>query len=180
MVFDITHLKKIRKQLNLTQHQFAQKAGMSQSMIAKIEAGRLDPTYSYVKKIEDVLALLTQHDERAVKDVMHKGVISVAKDDPVKKVIKILADHNISQVPVFHQGHVVGLITESLFLDRDPRTFATLQAKDLMHESSPVVAPTTRLSVVIQLLKFYPLVLVSSAGTIVGVVTKADILKSLQ
>ena len=51
MVFDITHLKKIRKQLDLTQYAFAKEAGISQSMVAKIESGKLDPTYSYIKKI---------------------------------------------------------------------------------------------------------------------------------
>ena len=53
MVFDITQLRKIRKQLDMTQHKLAKELEISQSMVAKIESGKLDPTYSYVKKIED-------------------------------------------------------------------------------------------------------------------------------
>ena len=68
MVFDITQLKKIRKQLDLTQHQFAKNSGVSQSMIAKIEAGKLDPTYSYVRKIEDAMSSLTKHKEKEAKE----------------------------------------------------------------------------------------------------------------
>ena len=77
MVFDITQLKKIRKQVNLTQFQFAQKAGVSQSMIAKIESGRLDPTYTKVKKIENALNDLTRSHEKEARDFCNKGPISV-------------------------------------------------------------------------------------------------------
>jgi len=81
MVFDITYLKKIRKQLNLTQHQFAKESQVSQSMIAKIESGKLDPTYSYVKKIEQVIQNLTKHYEKEAKDIMHKNIISVTTNE---------------------------------------------------------------------------------------------------
>ena len=65
MVFDLGQLKKIRKYIGLTQREFAKIAGISQSMIAKIESGKIDPTYSYVKKIEDALSLLTkEHDKK--------------------------------------------------------------------------------------------------------------------
>ncbi|MFQ5647816.1 MAG: helix-turn-helix transcriptional regulator, partial [Candidatus Aenigmatarchaeota archaeon] len=41
---EITEIRKIRKKLGLTQSQLAQEARVSQSLIAKIEAGKLDPT----------------------------------------------------------------------------------------------------------------------------------------
>ena len=70
MVFDITHIRKIRKQLDMTQHALSKEIGISQSMVAKIESGRLDPTYSYVKKIEEALSRLTKHEEKEAKDIM--------------------------------------------------------------------------------------------------------------
>ena len=100
MIFDISHLKKIRNQLNMTQQQFALKAGISQSMIAKIEAGKLDPTYSYVKKIESALNSLSKKDELKAKDILTKKIISVTKDTLVEEAVKLLINNKISQLPL--------------------------------------------------------------------------------
>ena len=48
---DIDEIKKLRSSLGLTQKDLAQRADVSQSLIAKIEAGRIDPTFSKVQKI---------------------------------------------------------------------------------------------------------------------------------
>src|SRR3989344_1403446 len=115
MVFDITQLKKIRKQLNLTQHQFAIKAGISQSMVAKIEAGKLDPTYSNIKKIEQALESLTKQEEKEAKDIMIKNIISVNQNEKISNIIKIMNKHSISQLPVLvnERGKLIGLITKA-------------------------------------------------------------------
>ena len=55
MVIEIREIKEIRKKLGLTQGQLANMANVSQSLIAKIEAGRLDPTYSNATKIFEAL-----------------------------------------------------------------------------------------------------------------------------
>ena len=180
MVFDITNLKRIRKQLNLTQHEFAKKAGISQSMVAKIESGKLDPTYSYVKKIEQAIEQLTKTEELGAKDIMNTKVITVNKDEKVKNIIKLLTRYNISQVPVINKNMIVGLITESSFLENDPKDTLNQSAEDIMKESPPIIAKTTKVSIIIQLLKFYPIILVKEAGKLIGVITKADILKSLK
>src|SRR3989344_4527688 len=105
MVFDITQLKEIRKQLNLTQHQFAQKIGISQSMVAKIESGKLDPTYSYVIKIEQAIESLSKNEELKAKDIMTKKIISVKKETQVKEIINVLTKHGISQVPIIEKNN---------------------------------------------------------------------------
>ena len=178
MVFDITQLKKIRKQLQLTQHQFAKKAGISQSMVAKIEAGRLDPTYSYVQKIEHVLASLTKTHELQAKDLMHKHVIAVQKQEALKNVIHLLAKHAISQVPVLDHEKVIGLVTESTLLEHADDAKKT-PVQEVMQESPPLIALGTAQSVIISLLHFFPIILVQDAGKLVGVITKADIIRKL-
>ncbi len=180
MVFDISYLKKFRKQLNITQHQFAQKAGISQSMVAKIESQRLDPTYSYVKKIEEALASLTKHEEKKAADIMHHKVIAVHKHDTLKEVISLLSKHNISQVPVVENNNVIGLITEGLLLTVTKEDIAQKKVHEVMQEAPPVVAKTMYISAIIPLLQFYPLVLVSDKGKLVGVITKADVIKHLK
>jgi predicted transcriptional regulator len=175
MVFDITHLKKIRKQLNLTQYQFAQQAGISQSMVAKIEAGKLDPTYSHVLKIEQALQKLTKKEEKKAKDVMRKGIISIAPNEELSVAINILNKHNISQIPVIEKDRVVGLITESLLIGQSGEDIKSKHVKDIMEESPPIVGENTSVSMIISLLKVYPIVIVAYKG----VITKADILDNL-
>ena len=177
MVFDITNLKKIRKQLNITQHEFAKKAGISQSMVAKIESGKLDPTYSYVKKIEQAIELLTKIEEVEAKDIMNKKVISVDKNEKVKSIISLLTKYDISQVPVLDNNTVIGLITESNLLENKD---INKKASEIMGESPPIVAKSTKISVIASLLRFYPIVLVKESGKLIGVITKADILKNLK
>jgi predicted transcriptional regulator len=179
MVFDITQLKKIRKQLNLTQHEFAIKAGISQSMVAKIEANKLDPTYSKVKKIEETLELLTRHHEKEAKDIMIKNIISVNKNEKITNIIKSMNKHAISQVPVLDNEKVIGLISESSILNRSLEDVKNLTAKDIMDNAPPIIDKNAKLEVIKQLLKFYPLVLVKEKGNLIGLITKADLINSL-
>jgi len=179
MIFDIAHLKKVRRQLNLTQSQFAKLAGISQSMIAKIEAGRLDPTYSYVKKIEAAIShAIKPREEKQAKDIMHKGIISISKHQKIIDIIGIFTKHGISQIPVLEKDKVVGLLSESYIL-KDLGNAEHKCAQDIMEEAPPVVSLETSFEAIISLLQFFPIILVQAKGEIVGVITKADVLRTL-
>lgn len=179
MVFDITHLRKVRTHLNLTQHQFAQQAGISQSMVAKIEAGKLDPTYSHVLKIEQTIQHLTKKEEKTAKEVMHKGVVSINSQESLSHIIALLSKHSISQIPVIESNSVLGLITESRLLEQTSSDIKTKQAKDIMEESPPLIDELTTIPAIISLLKFFSVILVTGHGKIEGVITKSDILKAI-
>ena len=51
MPYELSEIKKIRKNLGLTQTQLSKRANVSQSLIAKIESGKIDPTFTKTKKI---------------------------------------------------------------------------------------------------------------------------------
>ena len=51
MTYELEEIKKIRKKLGMTQTELANRAGVSQSLIAKIESARIDPTYTKTQKI---------------------------------------------------------------------------------------------------------------------------------
>lgn len=180
MVFDITQLKNLRRHLNLTQQQFAKQAGISQSMVAKIESGRLDPTYSYVKKIEETLAKLTHHEEQEAKEIMQQKIIVVSKDQIVRNVLGLFSRHKISQIPVMDKRMVVGLLTEKDLLQDDLYHLNDKHVGDIMTESPPLLSKTTKVSVLRSLLMFYPILLVQERGKIVGCITKADLLKNMK
>ena len=177
MVFDICQLKKIRKHLGLTQHFLAQKIGISQSMVAKIESGKLDPTYSYVKKIEHALESLSRDHELKAEHIMTKKVLYVKKSATVKEIIHLLTKNGISQVPVIENNIPVGLVTEASLLRVSGKT--PLTAEDIMVESPPVIDKGASLSVIKSLLQFYSIVLIKNQKEIIGLVTKSDLLKHL-
>ncbi len=181
MVFDITYLKKIRKQLNLTQHQFAKEANISQSMVTKIESGKLDPTYSYVKRIEETIQTLTKKEdkEKYAKDIMHKTIITLNKDENLENAIKLFSKHNISQIPIKNKNKIVGLLTESSILNNFQNDLKNKRIEELMEESPPIITKSTKLEAITSLLKFYPILIIQDGGNPVGVITKADIIKSL-
>lgn len=179
MVFDISHLKKIRKQLNLTQHQFAKEANVSQSMIAKIESGKLDPTYSYVKKIEKALENLTKHHEKEAKDIMHRNIISLTKNQKISSILHLFSKHNISQIPVIEKEKIIGIISESSLINNIDKNFHNKTVEEIMEEPPPIITKNTKLPAITSILKFYPALIVQDTGKFIGIITKADIIKNL-
>ncbi|MBI2632413.1 CBS domain-containing protein [Candidatus Pacearchaeota archaeon] len=180
MVFDITHLKKIRRQLGLTQHQFAVRATISQSMVAKIESGKIDPTYSYVKKIEEALANLQEKHELNAKDIMSKKIIYTDAKEKIHNVIAIMQKHSISQIPVFEKNNIIGIISESSILKKNLEDIYDKLAKDVIEETPPIVSPQTKISVIKSLLQYYPCILVRERISFLGIITKSDLIKSLR
>lgn len=175
MPYEIEEIKKIRKNLGLTQFDLAKRSNVSQSMIAKIEAGRLDPSYSNARKIFTALDDLSKKEELKAIDIMNKKIISVLPDDDIKKAIQKMKKHQISQMPVIEGNTVVGIVSESIVLDsimeKDKDT-----VKDIMKESPPIISHNTSSEVITNLLKFYPMVLVSKEGKLVGLISKSDLI----
>ncbi|MBI2672242.1 CBS domain-containing protein [Candidatus Woesearchaeota archaeon] len=179
MVFDIANVKKIRKQLGLTQFELAKKSGLSQSLIAKIESNRLDPTYSRVKKIEETFDLLTKNEQKEAKDIMIKHIIYVNENTKVIEIIKILNKHKISQVPVLKNENIIGLISESTILKNNSGNIKDLKAEDMMDNAPPIISGNTKIEVIKNLLKYYPIVLVKEKGKLTGLISKSDLINSL-
>src|SRR3989338_10001433 len=97
---NLGEIKMLRKQLGLTQTQLAQRAGVSQSLIAKVEAGTIDPTYTNAQKIFAALhSLKTQNEEKA-KDWMNPHLVSVSPMDTLRTTIEKMKRYDISQLPV--------------------------------------------------------------------------------
>lgn len=174
MVFDLTKLKEIRTKLGATQKQFAQIAGVSQSLIAKIEAGRLDPSYSNVVKIEQAIDLLRKKKEKEACEIMTKKTIIAEPNDKIEKIVKMMVKNNISQVPIVEKGNIIGLVTEGSILEKKGKT-----AAECMTEAPPIVAGNAKISIIKTLLEFYPLVIVKEQGKLTGVITKADLIKHI-
>lgn len=175
-MMEIQNLKKMRMTLGLTQHQFAKQAGVSQSLIAKIESGRVDPTYSKVKQIEESLRLLSAKQELPLEEIMTQKIITAKPSEKAAEVIKIMNSKNISQVPIVDGDNVIGLVSEASALEHAEK-LKSCTVSEIMEEVPPIVPLTTNLSVVSNLLKFSSIVLIKKKGKLAGIVTKADLLR---
>ena len=179
MEFVLTDLKHIRKKLNLTQNQLAKQANVSQSLIAKIEAGRIDPTYSNVKKIEKALDLINHKQEQKAKDVMQTKIISANPNEKIHAVIQKMKNHGISQLPVIDKNTVVGIISETALLEGLLHKKGNT-VEELMEEAPPIIAAQTNLSLITNLLQFSTMVLVAEKGKLIGLITKSDVLGKMR
>jgi len=175
MTIELEEVKKIRKSLGMTQTELAKRAQVSQSLIAKIESGKIDPTYTKAKKIFSALSDLEKKGEIKAEQIMTNKLIVVEPNRSIKEAIDKMRKSQISQLPVIEGQNLVGLVSESTILD------ALLDKKyekvsEIMQESPPIVSKTTGIQVISSLLKHFPIVIVSENGKLVGLITKSDLL----
>ena len=178
MPYELNEIKKIRKNLGLTQSELAKKANVSQSLIAKIESNKIDPTFTKTKKIFETLNDLGKKEEIKADEVMKKNIISISSNDTIKNSISKMKKFDISQMPVIDDHKAVGLISESILLDALMENKGKKVA-EIMEEAPPTVSKTASIKVLSSLLHHYPMVLVSESGKLIGLITKADLLGKL-
>jgi len=182
MLPQLDEIEKRRKSLGLSQKELAKMVGVSQSMIAKIETGRINPSYIKTKAIFDLLESLEKKREIKVGEIVQGKVVGVQKDDPVSKATRIMNETGYSQLPVFDGVRIVGSMTEKTVLTqilagKDPKELSRLPVESIMEESFPTVNEDAPLTVISALLQYSQAVLVTKKGQIKGIVTKADLLK---
>ncbi|MBI4448614.1 CBS domain-containing protein [Candidatus Woesearchaeota archaeon] len=177
----LSHVRQLRKRLGLTQHQLAKRVGVSQSLIAKLETGRIDPTFSKGKAILDHLEDMVRSAEPGASDIMTKNVVMIDAHKLLSDAIDIMRKHGISQVPVVDKDKLVGIISEEIILDasQKKKSFDKLTIRSVMASCPPLVDPTAPRAIVTTLLKHYPAVLVVEQGVLLGIITKTDILANL-
>lgn len=168
----------LRRQAGLTQAGLADKAGVSQSLVAKVESGKLEPGYAAVQRIFAALEEAKGGKEPQAGDVMRKNITSLHPGDSVRKAAAEMRRHAFSQLPVMEGGVVVGLVTESILLDALAAGRAKV-VKEVMAEAPPIVPRNASAGALAALLKLSPIVLVQEGGKVVGLVAKADLLEKL-
>lgn len=180
----IDEISKKRKILGLTQKELAKLSGVSQSLIAKLESGKIDPSYTKVKAIFDVINKLELKNKIKADRINYNKVVSVQEKQLVSEAVDLMKKHGYSQLPVLNNRQVVGSISEKTilnqilagnFLDQ----ISKLPIKEVMEESLPQVNENAPLSLISSLLQVYPAVIISIKGNVVGIITKADFLKLL-
>jgi predicted transcriptional regulator len=184
MLPELDTIASRRRSLGLTQTQLAEKASVSQSYIAKLEAKKIEPAYSKVKAILEVLNVLEQGKETRVDEVMSSNIISIQQSDVVQKAVEIMWNTGFSQLPVMNGDRLVGSITERTIVDwmtskEEGGSVTEIHVKEVMDDPFPQVGEDAPVSIIASLLRIYPAVMVLNKHKITGIVTKADLLKVL-
>jgi len=186
MLPTLDEIPKKRKALGLTQSKLAQLAGVSQSIIAKIESGTVDPSYSIAKRLVEALEKESIQTSRPrVSEIMSRPVISVSKTQLVREAVDLMRKRGYSQLPVFDGSRCVGSISEKTILDRAARgepleSLLNDRVRDIMDSPLPMVNDDTPLEMVLGLLQGNYGVLVTKGESTIGILTKSDILKVKQ
>ncbi|MFQ6074580.1 MAG: CBS domain-containing protein [Candidatus Bathyarchaeia archaeon] len=175
-------IRRLRRTAGLTQKELAKRAGVSQSLIARIERGTVDPRLSTLQKI--VKAIISVEKRKVALDIMNSPVITVDASDSVRRAVELMKRHGISQMPVLRDGRVVGGIKESTLVERiaysrEPEKAFAGPVRNVMEEAFATVSPSTSVEDILALLlRGQPAVLVMDRGKLVGIVTKIDVIAS--
>jgi predicted transcriptional regulator len=181
-MYELADLKKMRRLLGLTQSELASLAGVSQSLIAKIEAGRVDPSYTRAKKIFEILESHQRKGWTRASDVMVKEVITAGPDSSVGDAVKTMNKRAISQLPIVTGNEVVGSLSEKILVERIAlgsglEDVMKRQVKEIMDHAFPSVSQDAPLEMVAKMLNYTGAVLIYQGGRMAGIITRSDLLK---
>jgi predicted transcriptional regulator len=181
-MYELADLRKMRTMLGMTQSQLASLTGVSQSLIAKIESGKVDPSYTRAKKMFEVLESFQKKSGRRAADLMVRNVITAPHDWPVSEAVKVMHRRAISQLPITKDGEVVGSLSEKNLVEKiaggdGVEDVLKKKVGDIMGEPFPTVGEDAPLDMVAKMLNYYGAVLVYKDGDMVGIVTRSDLLK---
>lgn len=181
---DIEEVKKRRNKLGLTQKQLSAMCNVSQSIIAKIESKKINPSYSITKRIFNVLEGLEHKEGKKSKDIMNPRIISINKNSRVSKAVKLMQKHGYSQLPVIDGKQYIGSISDKTISDMiykgsNISDIYKRKIKDIMEESFPKIDGNASIKVISSLLQYSPAVLIIKGKDTIGIVTKSDLLKVL-
>src|SRR6266480_858356 len=160
--------------------------GLTQSKLAKIESGTVDPSYSIAKRLVEALEKESIQTSRPrVSEIMSRPVISVSKTQLVREAVDLMRKRGYSQLPVFDGSRCVVSISENTILARAARgepleSLLNNRVRDIMDSPLPIVNDDTPLEMVLGLLQGNYGVLVTKGESTIGILTKSDILKVKQ
>jgi CBS domain-containing protein len=128
-----------------------------------------------------------------VRDVMNTATVTVPRSASIRQAARLLYDHGLSAAPVVDEtGRMTGIVSETDLLrgqfETDPRAFAADAADDPVRSVEQVMTVDVRTAqasadvaevAALLLTKRVPCVPVLWGGTLVGIVSRRDLLRVL-
>jgi predicted transcriptional regulator len=181
---ELSEIARRRRGLGLTQADLARRAGVSRSLIAKVEVNRQVPNYRKAKAIFDVLEHLARRRavtrlDATVGRIHAVPIVYADVAEPILHAWRRMVRHAFSQLPVRDAGRVVGSLTERginrRLMDDDAAVVRGRRVVGCLEDPFPRVGVATPVTAVIPLLQHRHAVLTSERGVLVGIVTNADV-----
>jgi predicted transcriptional regulator len=186
MMPELEEIPRLRKALGLTQTALARLSTVSQSTIVKIEKKQMNPSYDVVRRVMASLqAELKRQEKKALVDqIQTRKVQYIEAKLPLATAVEEMRRWKFSQMPVMHNGHPVGSISDKVINNlilsgKDPKDLARIRVDDVMEPAFPQVDAKAPVELAASLLRHYNAVLVTSKGDVTGIVTKSDLMKLL-
>ncbi len=179
---DLSIIKKMRKQIGINQTALAKEARVSQSLITRIESGKVDPAYSKARNIFIALEKIGEGRTLTAKDVMNKKITSIRPNISLREAATTMRQKGISQIPVIDNDVVIGSLTEKSVIESVARgksieDVSLVPVRDIMNDAFPIIDESTTIGMVSIMLEYNSALLVAKKGKVVGIITKADLLK---
>ena len=185
VVPDLKEIRRRRERLGISQHKLAKDLRISQSTVAKIESGKINPTYKLVERIFSHLSSLHSVGMGTAGEVASKPVLAVRERTSVAEAVKTLQKHGFKQLPILNGNHNLGSLSERgisrrILETKRPESLLRKSVRTVMEEALPTLPEDVAVEVIIPLLQRTQAVLTSKKGRITGIVTNADLLKLIQ
>jgi cystathionine beta-synthase len=111
---------------------------------------------------------------------MTKGVIFAKPNESVLKASELMVRNAVSQLPVVDKGKIIGTITEESIVRNLKSDLANEKVRNVMDMPLPTIPEQTRLDTVRTILEKSPGVLVRKGTDIVGIITRSDLLGTIE
>ena len=175
----------MRQKIGITQKNLAMMTGVSTSMINQVESGRSQPSYETAKKIFDSLSQLEgKSSSHTAGDFCSKDIVKLKPTNTLHDAIKKMHQLSISQIPVFSNSDVVGVVSEEGIIkhlaDIGEAELKKAKLSDTMDAVPPIVDFDTPANVLVPLIRYTKCILVSKKSKIVGIITASDTLKMME
>ena len=185
----LTEIKKLREELDLSQRQLAKKCNIPGSFLSMIENTKnpTNPSYDVLVRIFKELEVELQSKLGKLTTagkVCKKNPTTARKSDYAEDIVKIMHEKDFSQIPVIESGGCIGLVTENSLVkflqQRDHKPMITTKVKEVMETPPPTIDVNTKITDrILDLLYDSKCLLVSENGKITGILTKIDAIRSL-
>lgn len=170
-------IRILRKQARLSQKELAEKSGLSQALISRIENETVNPTLKVLNKIYSVFGSKTPTEKATAEEIMHAPVVYCTIQHKLKEAVRLMETHGISQLPVIQHGICVGSVNENILLRNSKNP--GFKVKDVMGAPFPAINYDIKLDKVAKLLYKTPAVMVLREKRTIGIITKSDLLRTM-
>ncbi len=175
MIVSIKELRQYRIDAGYSQAELALEVGVTQSYIARMEKGNLDPKYSIVCAIVEVVKGLRN---LTCGDVMNNTPATSDARQSVSMAKDLMKRRHVTILPVLKGARVIGCITDIDISRNEHLNLNQLSVEAILNPLGiPIVDEQTPILTVIPLLDTYQAVVVQSAGRLIGTISRGDISK---